>query len=122
VGGKDGEGGAEKLPELIQPVQVASGKMCLSKWGISDPVLRKILALFFSVAATESKDSVIVTHRVILKLIILSALGLTTSSFWKIRLDTCSISEIINDNGNFIICRLNSVAHLPSTQKEPGDF
>jgi broad specificity phosphatase PhoE len=77
---------------------------------------------FFSVAKTENQDIVIVTHRVILKLILLGTLGLTTSSFWKIQLDTCSISEITNDNGNFVICRLNSVAHLASAQKKLNDF
>ncbi len=77
---------------------------------------------FFSIVTTETQNSVIVTHRVILKLILLGILGLTTSSFWKIQIDTCSINEIINENGNFIIRRLNSVAHLPSAQKQLGDF
>ncbi len=78
---------------------------------------------FYSIASQNAqKDIAIVTHRVILKLILIGILGLTTSSFWKIRLDTCSISEVELHKSSFIIKRINSICHLTKLEGESIDF
>jgi broad specificity phosphatase PhoE len=65
---------------------------------------------------------IIVTHRVILKLIVLGILGLSISQFWAIRLDTCSITEIARGEGGFVIRTLNGTCHLEELGSERADF
>ena len=64
----------------------------------------------------------IVTHRVILKLIVLGILGLSPAQFWKIHLDTCSISELVYEHGHCILRKLNSTCHLLGSGNHVNDF
>jgi len=60
----------------------------------------------------QEASIILVSHRVILKMAVLWLLGLGVSKFWKIQLDTCSITRFtIRDNMN-IICGLNDTCHL----------
>jgi probable phosphoglycerate mutase len=70
----------------------------------------------------RGSDIAIVTHRVILKLMILGVLGLTTGSFWKLQLDTCSITEILEGEGSLILRRMNSTCHLSGMEERIRDF
>jgi broad specificity phosphatase PhoE len=67
-------------------------------------------------------DTVIVSHRVILKLMILGILGLSTAQFWRIQLDTCSITEVIYEKGCFILHNLNGTCHLGEAGGHGADF
>jgi phosphoserine phosphatase len=61
----------------------------------------------------SGKNIAIVTHRVILKLLLLSAIGLNSSDFWKIKQDTCCINLLEYSSAkNFIIVKLNETCHL----------
>jgi broad specificity phosphatase PhoE len=60
----------------------------------------------------EEERGVIVTHRVVLKLIVLFAIGLNVSHFWNVKLDTCSISTIEFDGNTYTLSGLNRNAHL----------
>ncbi|MCK4803473.1 MAG: histidine phosphatase family protein [Spirochaetes bacterium] len=69
-----------------------------------------------------SLNLAIVTHRVTLKLILLGVLELSPSSFWKIQIDTCSISEVeFTDNG-YLVRRLNSTCHFEDQGSLNYDF
>jgi broad specificity phosphatase PhoE len=71
---------------------------------------------------TRQNDTIIVSHRVILKLMILGMLGLSTAQFWRIQLDTCSITEVRYEKGLFIIHKLNTTCHLGATGGRGIDF
>jgi probable phosphoglycerate mutase len=73
-------------------------------------------------AETGRGDTVIVSHRVILKLMILGMLGLSTAQFWNIQLDTCSITEVMHETGRFIVHTLNSTCHLGAGGGRGIDF
>ncbi|HUU01249.1 MAG TPA: histidine phosphatase family protein [Myxococcota bacterium] len=51
-------------------------------------------------------------HRVSVKMILMVALGLTDSAFWKILVDTASISVIGLDDGAFSLVFANDTCHL----------
>jgi broad specificity phosphatase PhoE len=70
----------------------------------------------------EPVDIAIVSHRVILKLVVLGVLGLSTASFWKVQLDTCSISEVLIGVNSFVLRQLNSVSHLNGLEERRVDF
>jgi len=68
----------------------------------------------------QNKTVVIISHRVVLKMFILSALDLPAKYFWSIKLDTSSISvlEYNKGNGTFVLSLLNDVSFLKNHETE----
>lgn len=55
----------------------------------------------------------IVSHRVILKLLVLASLGQDSKGFWKIKQDTCCINVLeFKEQSGFVLARLNETCHL----------
>jgi broad specificity phosphatase PhoE len=67
-------------------------------------------------------DFVFVTHRVVLKLLLLRVLGLSSSAFWKLQVDTCGLNELDFVDNVFVIKRINSVCHLSGAAQVSTDF
>jgi broad specificity phosphatase PhoE len=57
---------------------------------------------------------VLVSHRVVNKVLICALLGLDNSHFWNIRLDPCGITCFTYEKGRFILTRHNDTSHLKS--------
>jgi len=57
-----------------------------------------------------------------LKLLLLRALGLSASAFWKMQVDTCGLNELDFVDDIFIVKRMNSVCHLSGAAQESADF
>lgn len=54
----------------------------------------------------------LVTHRVVCKLLACTALGMDESAFWRVRVDTCSISSLERaPDGNRSLSLLNDTCH-----------
>jgi broad specificity phosphatase PhoE len=62
---------------------------------------------------------VLVSHRVVNKMLICALLGLSNSHFWNVRLDTCGISSFNYEGGRFILTKHNDVSYLKPIQKAP---
>jgi broad specificity phosphatase PhoE len=60
-----------------------------------------------------------VTHRVVLKALVLSAMGLGPEHFWTIRVDTCGISALEHEKGRMTLVLLNDTRHL-ADERDPG--
>ncbi|MGI6097076.1 MAG: histidine phosphatase family protein [Dethiobacteria bacterium] len=55
----------------------------------------------------------IVTHRVILKLLLLEALGLDNKKFWHLQQDNCALNVLKHDSRKgFTLVRFNETSHL----------
>jgi alpha-ribazole phosphatase len=59
---------------------------------------------------------VIVSHRVVIKLLLCTILGLDSSNFWKIKQDPGSISIVEYKDDIFTITKLNDTCHLKNIQ------
>ncbi len=72
--------------------------------------------------ARENPDRtvVIVSHRVITKVLICAALGLDNSHFWQIKQDTTAINCLEYTRGMFIVSLLNDSCHLKSIHPPGG--
>lgn len=71
----------------------------------------------------EEENLLLVSHRVIIKLLLLWAVGSDSSAFWKIRIDNCSLSSFIVKKGFCVIERINDTCHLQSLSSSMGlDF
>ena len=66
------------------------------------------------IARYPGQTMVLVSHTALNRLILLSALGLDSSSFWRIRQDTCAINVFEVEAGNFTLILLNETSHLLS--------
>lgn len=64
----------------------------------------------------------IVTHRVVLKLLMLKMLGIGITGFWRIALDPCSLTVFKRDRTRFILERFNDTAHLRAMRGRSVDF
>ena len=66
---------------------------------------------------------VLVSHRVVNKVLICALLGLDNSHFWNIRQDTCGITTFTYENERFILAKHNDTSFLKPLQKARlGDF
>ena len=66
---------------------------------------------------------VLVSHRVVNKVLICALLGLDNSHFWNIRQDTCAITAFTYENERFILTKHNDTSYLKSVPKAPpSDF
>lgn len=54
----------------------------------------------------------LVSHRVVNKVLICALLGLDNSHFWNVKLDTCGIASFTYDGGRFTLTRLNDTSFL----------
>jgi broad specificity phosphatase PhoE len=70
------------------------------------------------------KTVILVSHRVINKVLICGVLGLDNSHFWQFQQDTTAINLIQHRNGKYILSLMNETCHLRLLQAErtKGDF
>ena len=79
-----------------------------------DEVRERAMAGLERLASTHPQEEtiVIVSHRVVTKLILCAALGLDNSHFWQITQDTCCINLLEYTGGRYIIHLINDTCHL----------
>ncbi|MFH0941773.1 MAG: histidine phosphatase family protein [Chloroflexota bacterium] len=86
-------------------------------------VRERTLSLVSRVTARGEGDTLMVSHRVVNKVLICALLGLDDSHFWNIKLDTCGLSVFEIENGRFVLTGHNDTSFLKSLRKAPlADF
>jgi len=88
-----------------------------------DDVRKRAISLVDQVTASHEGTVVLVSHRVIHKVIICALLGLNNSHFWNIKLDTCGITTFVYQDKRFILEKHNDTSFLKSIDRRPqSDF
>jgi broad specificity phosphatase PhoE len=77
-----------------------------------EDVRKRALDLVRKVINRDQGIVILVSHRVVNKVLICAMLGLENSRFWDIRVDTCSITTFVFENGRFILVRHNDTSFL----------
>jgi len=86
-------------------------------------VRKRALGVVNEVVAKHEGTIVLVSHRVVNKVLICALLGLDNSHFWNIRQDTCGITTFNYINEHFILTKHNDTSYLtPLPKAEPSDF
>lgn len=80
--------------------------------------VRAMTALETVVQKHPEKILVLVSHRVINKVLICGILGLDNSHFWQIGQDTTAINLIQVRNGKYVLSLLNEACHLKALHAE----
>jgi len=86
-------------------------------------VRERAMAVIDNAIAKYEGTVVLVSHRVVNKVLICALLGLDNSHFWNIRLDTCGITTFTYENGRFILTEHNNTSYLKPLHRAPlSDF
>ncbi|HSR14089.1 MAG TPA: histidine phosphatase family protein [Thermodesulfobacteriota bacterium] len=70
----------------------------------------------------EGQTLLIVTHRVVTKILLCAALGLDTSHFWQIRQDTTAVNCLEYSRDRFFVTLVNDTCHLRLMKIAGRDF
>jgi len=90
---------------------------------LADVQKRSIDALERIVKNNPGKTIALVSHRVVLKVLLCTILGLELSRFWYIRQDTCALNRAECKDGNYFLTLLNDTCHLRAVRgASPVDF
>ncbi len=111
------EGLTLKEVEEKFPVQFGVWKDHPENWKVKDAEtlkdIRKRVSRFLN-SLKGYRNVALVSHRVICKIIIMNVLGLPLSRFWKIKIDTASVS-LINKQNDYRLEYLNLTSHLENS-------
>ncbi len=80
-------------------------------------VQRRATGVVDEVIAGYEGTVVLVSHRVVNKVLICALLGLDNSHFWNIKQDTCGITTFAYENGQFTLTEHNNTSYLKPIQK-----
>jgi broad specificity phosphatase PhoE len=84
-----------------------------------DDVRGRAMAALEEVLRKHSeKTIVLVSHRVVCKVMICAILGLDNSHFWQIAQDTTAINLIQYNKGKYILSLMNETCHLKALKEE----
>jgi len=99
----------EKRPELVQFPQGET----------LDVVKERAFGALTDIARKNPTRSVlIISHRVINKVLLCALLGLSTGHFWEIRQDTGCINIMEYSGEQFVLCAMNDTCHLKELTDE----
>jgi probable phosphoglycerate mutase len=86
--------------------------------GLDEVRVRAMAALEEVIQLHPRKTLVLVSHRVVNKVIICGILGLDNSHFWQITQDPTAINLIQYKNGKYILSLMNETCHLKPLKDE----
>ncbi len=76
-------------------------------------VRERAFAYLLTLARTTGDGTILlVSHRVVLKVLICAALELELSKFWQVKLDTACLSVLSFEDNRFSLSRMNDTCHL----------
>ncbi len=88
-----------------------------------DDVRQRAMTVVSDVIDSHEGTVVLVSHRVVNKVLICALLGLDNSRFWNIRQDISGITGFTCEKGQFILTRHNDISYLkPLHGAALGDF
>jgi broad specificity phosphatase PhoE len=88
-----------------------------------EDVRKRAIEIVNDVISTYQGSVVLVSHRVVNKVLICSLLGLDNSHFWNIKQDVGGVTIFDYIDGRFVLTRHNDTSYLKEMQKPvPDDF
>ena len=88
-----------------------------------DDVVERVRQVVETVVASHEGTVVLVSHRVVNKVLICSLLGLDSSHFWNIRQDVAGMTVFEYEGNQFTLIQHNDISHLEQARKHTlSDF
>ena len=82
-----------------------------------EDVRRRAVEVVDGIVAKHNGNVLLVSHRVVIKVVVCHLLGLDNSHFWNVRQDVCGITVFDYTDGRYILIRHNDTSHLRELQK-----
>jgi probable phosphoglycerate mutase len=112
-----------RYPELHRQWLDSPDRVTMPEGERLDDVRSRALAVVKESIERYENTAVLVSHRVVHKVLICALLGLDNSRFWNIKLDTCGITTFDYQSGRFVLAEHNNTSFLALLHKAPlGDF
>jgi alpha-ribazole phosphatase len=108
-----------KYPELFSQWAENPEKVRLPGGETLDDVTRRSLKIIEEVTRRHRENVILVTHRVVIKILVCALLGLDNSHFWNIMVDTCGLTTFRYEKSRFVLIRHNDNSFLRSLQLSP---
>jgi len=86
-----------------------------------EDVRRRAVEVVDGILAKHNGNVLLVSHRVVIKVLVCYLLGLDNSHFWNIRQDVCGITVFDYTDGRFVLTRHNDTSHLRELQESVLD-
>jgi len=100
-------------PELYRLWQDAPGQFRAPDGESLSEVLARAWPAFEEIARRHASGrAAIVSHRVVCKLLLCMAIGIGEAGFWRVRVDTASVSAVARSERGWVVTRLNDTHHL----------
>jgi len=71
------------------------------------------------VSQHPEENIILITHRVVCKVMLCEVLGLKDSAFWKIQQDVCGLNVFAANDGKYVLLRMNDTCHLRTGAGSP---
>jgi broad specificity phosphatase PhoE len=113
----------EEYPELFEKFHMRPADMHIPEGETFQEVMDRALEGLERIRQKHPDQTIlIVTHRVICKLLVLGVMGLGPDRFWQIRLDTCAVCSFFYKDGDWVISKVNENFFLDETKRTTEDF
>ncbi|MFC1911977.1 histidine phosphatase family protein [Chloroflexota bacterium] len=86
-----------------------------------DEVSKRAVDAVNTVIKRSAGTIILVSHRVVNKVLICALLGLDNSHFWNIKQDTCGTTLFSYEDGRFTLTKHNDTSYLAPIRKAPLD-
>ena len=113
----------ERYPELYRDWRDTPEQVRMPGGESLDDVTSRVMPfLEDAVVGCGEGKMVIVSHRVVLKVLICHLMRLTNTSFWNFKLDTAGITRFRIEGGRPVLTSFNDTAHLGGLGASSSDF
>jgi broad specificity phosphatase PhoE len=109
----------EKYPELYERWLREPHRVKMPSGESLNNVKKRTQKVIDEIVAEHEGTILVISHRVVLKVIILSLLGLNNSQFWNVRVDSGGVTTFLYENEHYILVRHNDTCFLKTTQTAP---
>jgi broad specificity phosphatase PhoE len=108
-------------PALLNEWHSSPHKVRMPDGESLDDARGRVIESLTGVLSKHQGRVLLVSHRVVLKVLICSLLGLDNSHFWNISQDVCGITVFNYVDGRFVLTRHNDTSHLKELQEPALD-
>ena len=113
----------DKYPELYEEWISRPDKVKIPAGESLKDIRARAIDVIDEVSVKHRETVVLVSHRVVNKILICALLGLDNSHFWNIRQDTCGITTFTCEDERFILTEHNNTSYLkPLSRAQLADF
>jgi broad specificity phosphatase PhoE len=113
---------SERYKDLYQTWQTSPHLVTIPFGENLASVRQRALTKLQDIISKHRGTIILVSHRVVNKVLICAILGLDDSHFWNVRLDNCGITTFQHNEGHYVLIEHNNTSYLKTAHKINTDF